>query len=81
MEISVAQEHLGLTLDEKLLFINWINDRINKTLKSVGLLCSLSRLLPRKSLITIYKSLIRPHLDYGDVIYDQSLNESLSNRI
>ena len=24
---------------------------------------------------------MRPHLDYGDVIYDQHLNESLSNRI
>ena len=77
----MAQEHLGLTLEEKLLFINCINDKINKNLKSVGFLCKLSTLLPRKSLTTIYKSLIRPHLDYGDVIYDQSLNEYLSNRI
>ena len=37
--------------------------------------------LPRQSLLTIYKSFIRLHLDYGDVICDQLLNESLSNRI
>ena len=77
IERSVAHKHLGLTLDEKLSFTNCINDKINKTLKGVGLLRKLSTLLSRQS----YKSFIRPHLDYGDVIYDQPLNESLSNRI
>ena len=38
-------------------------------------------ILPRQSLLTIYKSFKRPHLDYGDVIYGQPLNESLSNTI
>ena len=27
--------------------------------------------LPGKSLITIYKAIIRPHPDYGDILYDQ----------
>ena len=26
--------------------------------------------------MTIYKSFIRPHLDYEDVVYDQASNES-----
>ena len=81
IERSVAHKHLGLTLDEKLSFTNCINDKTNKTLKGVGLLRKLSTLLPRQSLLTIYKSFIRPYLDYGDVIYDEPLNESLSNRI
>ena len=38
-------------------------------------------LLPRQLLIIIYKSFIRPLLDYGNVIYDQPPNESLSHRI
>ena len=38
-------------------------------------------LLPRSSLLTIYKSFVRPHLDYGNVIYDQSNNSSLSDKI
>ena len=37
--------------------------------------------LPRSSLLTIYKSFVRPHLDYGDVIYDQPNNTSLSDKI
>ena len=38
-------------------------------------------MLPRSSLLTIYKSFVRPHLDYGDVIYDQPNNSHLSDKI
>ena len=31
--------------------------------------------------MTIYKSYIRPHLDYCDVIYDQPHNESFCKKI
>ena len=81
VERSVAHRYLELTLDEKLSLTNCISDKINKMLKVVGLLRKLSALLPRQNLFTIYKSFIRPHLDYGDVIYDQPHNESLTNRI
>ena len=37
--------------------------------------------LPRHSLLTIYKSFIRPHLDYGDIIYDQPNNQAFSNKL
>ena len=37
--------------------------------------------LPRPSLIILYKSFIRPHLDYGDIIYDQPFNNSFQNKI
>ena len=36
----------------------------------------LSSSLARQALITIYKAFVRPHLDYGDVIYDQAFNTS-----
>ena len=38
-------------------------------------------LLPRSSLSTIYKSFVRPHRNYGDVIDDQPNNSSLSDKI
>ena len=50
-------------------------------MKSVGLLQKLETILPRASLLTIYKSFIRPLLDYADVIYDQSSNASFSKNI
>ena len=47
IEKSVAHKQLGLTLEEKLFFTNCINDKINKSLKGVGLLPKLNTLLSR----------------------------------
>ena len=38
-------------------------------------------LIPRTALVTIYKSFIRPHLDYGDFIYDKPNNSSFIQNI
>ena len=46
--------------------------------KSINLLRKLNFTLPRCSLLIIYKSFIRPHLDYDDIVYDQPNNLSLS---
>ena len=37
-------------------------------------------LFPRSSLLEIYKSFVRPHLDYGDAIFDQPNNSRLSDK-
>ena len=50
-------------------------------MKGIGLIKRLYYYLPRKSLLTIYRSFIRPHLDYCDVIYDQTLNEDFCSKI
>ena len=55
-----------------------IVNRINKT---IGLLCKFQNFLPRKLLLTIYKSFIRLHLEYGNIIYDQSYNISFHQRL
>ena len=47
---------------------------LSKVNKTIGLLCKLHNILPRSALFTIYKSFIRPHLDYGDIIYAQAYN-------
>ena len=53
---------------------------MNKANKGTGIIRKLNNIL-RSALLTIYRSFIRPHLDYGDVIYDQSENESFSSKI
>ena len=49
--------------------------------KGISVIKKLNVTLPCSSLLTIYKSFIRPHLDYGDVIYDQNNNNRLSQKI
>ena len=34
------------------------------------MLWKLQKTLPRPVLMTKYKAFVRPHLDYGDIIYD-----------
>ena len=38
-------------------------------------------IFPRNGLLTIYKSFIRPILNYADVIYDHTSNASFSKKI
>ena len=75
------QKHLGLFLDSKLNFSGHINEKIKKATKGINVIRKMNLSLPRSSLLTIYKSFVRPHLDYGDVIYDQPNNTSLSDKI
>ena len=38
-------------------------------------------ILRRHSLITIYKTSIRSHLEYGEVVYDSTFNKSFNQRL
>ena len=57
-----SHKHLGMILDRKLSF---------KANKGIGLIKRLYNFLPRQTLINIYKSFLRPHLDYV-IIYKPS---------
>ena len=72
---------MGLVLDNKLTFKKHIKDKLNKAYFGVSKIKRLRDILPRDSLVTICKSFIRSHLDYGDVIYDQPNNDSFSDKI
>ena len=77
----LLKKHLGMHLDEKLSFNTHVKDKIAKANKGIGIIRKLSYFLPRESLITIYKSFFRPHIDYGDIIYNQPNNEQFCNMI
>ena len=40
--------------------------------KGIGAIKKLNNVLPQNALLTIYKSFVRPHIDYGDILYHQS---------
>ena len=75
------QKPLGLFLDPKLSFDEHIQCILIKTHKIIGLIRKLKPVIPRAALLTIYKSFLRPHLDYGGVIYDRAFNESFQNKL
>ena len=71
---------LGLTLDNRLTFHEHLTNVSNKIRKTVRLLRKLQNILPRPAFLIIYKCL-RPHLDYGDIMYDQAYNLSFHQKL
>ena len=49
--------------------------------KTIGLLRKFHQVLPRPSSIIIYKTFMRPHLDYEDVAFDQAFHNSFHQRL
>ena len=77
-----VQKHLGVYLDEKLNVNTHIREKkIGKASKKIGVIKKLFKSLPRNDLLTIYKSFVRPHLGYGDIIYDRPDNEALIRKL
>ena len=68
------QKDLGIILDSKLTFENHLNIETTKINKTIRFFHKLQNFLPRAILIAIYKAFLRPHLDYGDILYDQAFN-------
>ena len=60
------QKHLGIYLDEKLNFNYHIKKKLCKAMQGVVVTRKPSKILLGNSLITIYKSFVRPLLVYGD---------------
>ena len=80
------QKHLGLFLDPKLSFPKLSFDEhiqciLIKTREIISLIRKLQPVILRAALLTIYKSFLRLHLDYGDVIYDRAFNKSYQNKL
>ena len=81
VNVTSIHKHSGMIFDSKLSFGKHLKSVLIKISKTVGLLRKFQGILPRTSLIKISKLFARPHLDYGDVIYDQTFNESFHERI
>ena len=54
---------------------------MSRAYKGINFLRKLQNIIPRNSLLTIYKSFICTHLDYGDIIYHQPNNGSFCQKI
>ena len=74
------QKRVGLILDKTLTFDEHIKAITSKVCRAIGLLRKLNNRLPRSSLTTLYKSFVRPRLDYGDVKFDKAYNLSFQQR-
>ena len=59
-----------IILDSRLTFNDHLNYVLSNVSKKIGLLHKLQNTLPRPVLMGIHEAFKRPHLDYGDILYD-----------
>ena len=69
VERASHQKHLGIYLDEKLNFKMYVETALCEVDKGISVTKIVRHSLPSKSSLTIYKAFLRPHIDYGDIIY------------
>ena len=60
-------------------FLHKWNISLTKAIKIIGLIRKLKLIIAKTVLLTICKSFLNPHLDYGHVIYDRAFEESFQN--
>ena len=69
IELTQTYKYLGLTLDSSLTFIKHLSNLINTLNYKIYLLNKIRPFLTRAASITLYKMMILPYLDYGDIVY------------
>ena len=72
---SPSVKQLGMLLDSRLNFNEHIQSKTNKCYKIIALIKKLSIHLPREALLRIYKSFVRPNLEYDNINFDKPNNE------
>lgn len=83
---ATQEKDLGIIFDTEMKLKHHISNCINKGNRIVGLLKRTFAFLDKRSLSKLYKSLVRPHLEYGNVIwcprYKKDINaiESIQRR-
>ena len=64
-----SSKYLGLILDQNLTFAEQIKIIETKASRAIGIISKIKPFLPAKTLISLYYSLLHPHLLYGIVIW------------
>ena len=62
--------HLGLTFSSDLTWTNHIRNIVSRASQRVNIMKRLKYLLGRKSLMLVYKTMIRPIMEYACIIFD-----------
>ena len=58
-----------MVLDSKLNFHSHAKKKVVNAQKAIGVIRFISKYVTREVLDQMYKLYVRPHLDYGDIIY------------
>ena len=78
-----SHSHLGMILDKKMSFANHLREKIltaNERSHFFISYLNFYNVLPRQTLMNVYKYFIRPHLDYKNIISDNLYNDTFCKK-
>ena len=80
VELVISYQYLGIILASQLKFdkhVDYLKRKLNTKMRCLG---RIRQYIPEELALQLYSSLILPHLDYGDIIYD-AMSTTLSNQL
>ena len=73
------EKDVGVTFEENLKFDQHINNKINKANQLVGMIKRSFSYLDKDMFTTLFKSIVRPHLEYANVIWHPAFKRQMIN--
>ena len=79
LEISDNEKDLGVIIDDKLKFHIHTATATKKANQILGIIKKFFRTRDAKTIDMLYKSMVRPHLEYGNVIWGPYYKTDIKN--
>ena len=77
----MEEKDLGVLFDTTLKFSSHIAATASKANRLVGLIRRTFKFLDQKMLVQLYKSLIRPHLEYANSVWNPVLKKDIDQNV
>ena len=77
LEVTKVEKDLGVYVDDELKYSKHIQTVANKGTRLLTMIRRAYVYLDGPSLVLLYKSLVRPHLEYGNVIWSPTLKKNI----
>ena len=78
LEESVCERDLGILIDNNLKFSQQVDAVTSKANRILGLIRRTLTYLDNATLVLLYKSLVRPHLEYANVVWSISFKKDIN---
>ena len=77
LEETTCEKDLGVNIDNRLTFSNHINAQVNKANSIMGIIRRSFRHLTAQTFTILFKSLVRPHLEYAAPVWNPHLKKEI----
>ena len=69
INLTTEEKDLGVTVDHQLKFQKHIGEQVKKANEKLGIIHRSFSYMDEEMFLTLYKSLVRPHLEYGCCVW------------